>query len=221
MRVPDGRLGDVEHSPLWFWFATRQPARIKSRLNARPAGMPTLNLISHFECSPCVVPPTQAVRQGKQSKQVTSVTLSLRDASNQVATVNITNIVTNKATAGWQCEWHTCRLAGGWAGSARRRVGWCARACVPACMGVSVRAGWRACVHICVQVCVCGCVCCMRLCCRPNGGCHGFAHAAGLTGVPTKPLPTCWRRQAPAVPLSATTAGASPTRCFSAAAASW
>lgn len=51
---------------------------------------------------------TQAVRQGKQSKYVTSVMLSLLDADSQPAAVNITGIITNKASAGWQCECHTC-----------------------------------------------------------------------------------------------------------------
>ena len=50
------------------------------------------------------MPQPQAVRRGKQSKLVTNVTLSLMDANNQPAAINITDIVTNKLTAGWRCE---------------------------------------------------------------------------------------------------------------------
>lgn len=46
----------------------------------------------------------QAVRRGKPSKLVTAVTLSLTDADGYVAAINITDILMNKATAGWQCE---------------------------------------------------------------------------------------------------------------------
>lgn len=54
--------------------------------------------------------PPQDVRRGKPSKLVTNVTLSLPGA----ATINITDVVTNKLTAGWQCELLVPRHARGW-----------------------------------------------------------------------------------------------------------
>lgn len=44
------------------------------------------------------------MRQGKQSKHVTRVTLSLLDRHSRPAAINITDIITNKATAGVHCE---------------------------------------------------------------------------------------------------------------------
>lgn len=49
----------------------------------------------------------QEARRGQIPRLATNVVLSLTSAQGQNATINITDIVFNKATAGWQCEWWT------------------------------------------------------------------------------------------------------------------
>lgn len=46
----------------------------------------------------------QEARRGRNSRFMTNVTLSLRDASNQPAAITITDIVLNKASGGFKCE---------------------------------------------------------------------------------------------------------------------
>lgn len=47
----------------------------------------------------------QAVRAGKPSPWTTDVTLRLTDPDGGAAAITISDIVLNKAAAGWQCEW--------------------------------------------------------------------------------------------------------------------